>query len=45
MDNTLNLIKTLEQTPNSKKILQLIKLAKNQSLVDITKQVDQLIGV
>tara|TARA_Y100001968_G_C19019604_1_gene554502 strand:+ start:54 stop:191 length:138 start_codon:yes stop_codon:yes gene_type:complete len=45
MENTLKLIETLEQAPNSKKILQLIKLAENEYLVDITKQFDQLMGV
>jgi len=45
MENTLKLIETLEKTPNSKKILQLIKLVENESSVDITKQLDQLMGV
>ena len=45
MENTSKLIETLEQAPNSKKILQLIKLAENESIVDITKQLDQLMGV
>ena len=42
MDNTLKLIETLEQTPNSKKIIQLIKLAESEFSLDITKQMDQL---
>ena len=45
MDNTLKLIEILEQTPNSKKIIQLIKLAENEFSLDITKQMDQLKGV
>ena len=45
MENNLKIIETLEQAPNSKKILQLIKLAENESIVDITKQLDQLMGV
>ena len=45
MHNTLKLIETLEKAPKSKKIHQFIKLAENESLVDITKQVDQLIDV
>ena len=45
MNNTFKLIETLEQAPNSSKIFQLIKLAENESSVDIIKQVEQLIGV
>ena len=45
MENTLKLIETLELSPNSKKILQLIKLAESESSVDITNQLDQLMGV
>ena len=45
MENTLKLIETLERAPNSKIIDQLIKLAENESKVDITKQLDQLMGV
>tara|TARA_B100000965_G_scaffold299430_1_gene257786 strand:- start:419 stop:958 length:540 start_codon:yes stop_codon:yes gene_type:complete len=45
MSNTLKLIENLEQAPNSIKIIDLIKLAENESTVDITKQLDQLIGV
>lgn len=45
MDKTLKLIETLENAPNSKEIFRLIKSAENESSVDITKQLDQLIGV
>ena len=45
MNNTSRLIETLEQAPKSKKIAELIKLAESESLVDITKQLDQLEGV
>ena len=45
MENTLKLIESLELAPNSKKILKLFNLAENESSVDITKQLDQLMGV
>ena len=45
MNNTSKLIETLEREPKSKKIIQLINLAENESFVDITKQLDQLKGV
>lgn len=45
MDNTLKLIETPVQAPNSKKIIQLIKLAECEFSVDITKQTDHLKGV
>tara|TARA_Y100001968_G_scaffold202171_1_gene185655 strand:+ start:1117 stop:1656 length:540 start_codon:yes stop_codon:yes gene_type:complete len=45
MENTLKLIKTLEHAPYSKNILQLIKLAEDESSVDITKQLELLRGV
>ena len=45
MKNTLKLIETLEKTPNSNEIVQLIKLAEIESSVDITKQLDQVMGV
>ena len=45
MNNSLKLIKTLKQSPKSKKIAQLIELVENESIVDITKQLDQLRGV
>ena len=45
MENTLKLIETLEQVPKSKEIQQLIKLAQNESSVDISKLLDQLMGV
>ena len=45
MGNTSKLIETLEQAPNSKKILQLIKLAEDESSVKINNQLDQLMGV
>ena len=45
MNNTSKLIETLERSPNSKKIEKLIKLSENESAVDITNQVDNLVGV
>ncbi len=45
MSNTSKLIKTLEDAPKSEKIIELIKLAENDSSIDITKQFDQLRGV
>ena len=45
MNNTSKFIKILEQTPKSKKIIDLIKLSENESSLDIIKQLDQLRGV
>ena len=45
MNTTSKLIETLEQTPKSRKIIDFIKLAENDSYVDIIKQLDQLRGV
>ena len=45
MDYTSKLIETLEQAPNSKEIIQLIKLAESEFSLDIIKQMDQLQGV
>ena len=45
MNNTLNLIEVLKQSPNSKKIEELIKLSENESSVDITNQFEKLLGV
>lgn len=45
MCNTLKLIKILEQDPKSKDIKNLIKLAENESNVDITKHSEILKGV
>ena len=45
MDNTSSLLETLLQEPTSKKIAQFIKLAEDESHVDITEQLDQLRGV
>ena len=42
MENTLKLIEALELAPNSQGIFELIKLAENESSVDVTKQLDQL---
>ena len=39
------LIEVLEHTPKSNQIVELIKLAENESSVDITKQIDLLKGV
>tara|TARA_Y100001968_G_C19396134_1_gene738437 strand:- start:123 stop:659 length:537 start_codon:yes stop_codon:yes gene_type:complete len=45
MNNNLKLLKTLEQTPKSKKIAHFIKLVEKESCVDLTQQLDQLRGV
>ena len=39
------MIEVLEHTPKSNQIAELIKLAENESSVDITKQIDLLTGV
>ena len=45
MNNTSKLIETLERSPKSKKIENLIKLSENESAVDITNQFEKLMGV
>ena len=45
MNNTSKLIQTLERSPKSKKIENLIKLSENESAVDITNQFEKLMGV
>ena len=45
MNNTSKLIETLERSPKSKKIENLIKLSENESAVDITNQFENLMGV
>ena len=45
MNNTTKLIKNLEQAPKSKNIIDFIKLAENDSSLDITRQLNQLSGV
>ena len=45
MKNTSKLIETLERSPKSKKIENLIKLSENESAVDITNQFGKLMGV
>ena len=45
MNNTSKLIQTLELSPKSKKIENLIKLSENESAVDITNQFEKLMGV
>ena len=45
MSNTSKLIETLERSPKSKKIDNLIKLSENESAVDITNQFEKLMGV
>ena len=45
MVNTLKLIEILEQTPNSKKIQQLINAAERESSVNLAMQLDELRGV
>ena len=45
MNNTSTLIETLERSPKSKKIENLIKLSENESAVDITNQFEKLVGV
>ena len=45
MNYNAKLLETLEQAPKSKKIEHLIKFAENESLVDITQQLEQLRGV
>ena len=45
MNNTSKLTKILYQSPKSKKILNLIKLAENESSLNIIQQLDQLRGV
>ena len=45
MNNTSKLIQTLERSPKSKKIENLIKLSENESAVDITNQFEMLVGV
>tara|TARA_B100000214_G_scaffold350381_1_gene303985 strand:- start:712 stop:1251 length:540 start_codon:yes stop_codon:yes gene_type:complete len=45
MKNKSTLLETLEQSPKSKKIPYLIKLAEKESSVDITQQTIQLRGV
>ena len=45
MKNTSKLLETLERSPKSKKIAEIIKFAEKESSVDITKQLDQLRGV
>ena len=45
MSNTSKLIETLERSPKSKKIENLIKLSENESAVDITNQFEKLMGV
>ena len=45
MINTSKLIETLERSPKSKKIENLIKLSENESAVDITNQFEKLMGV
>ena len=45
MNNTSELIETLERSPKSKKIENLIKLSENESAVDITNQFEKLMGV
>ena len=45
MNNTSKLLQTLERSPKSKKIENLIKLSENESAVDITNQFEKLMGV
>ena len=45
MNNTSKLIETLERSPKSKKIENLVKLSENESAVDITNQFEKLMGV
>tara|TARA_Y100001968_G_scaffold326388_1_gene369347 strand:- start:968 stop:1507 length:540 start_codon:yes stop_codon:yes gene_type:complete len=45
MKNSSKLLQTLEQAPKSKRIYHLIKLAENESSIDISKQTDLLKGV
>ena len=45
MNNTLNLIDTLEKMPKAKNIVDLITAVECESSVDITNQIDQLKGV
>ena len=45
MNNTSKLIQTLERSPKSKKIENLIKLSENESAVDIANQFEKLMGV
>ena len=45
MNAISKLIEVLEHTPKSNQIAELIKLAKSESSVDITKQIDLLTGV
>ena len=45
MNAISKLIEVLEHTPKSNQIVELIKLAENESSVDITKQIDLLTGV
>ena len=45
MNNTSKLIETLERSPKSKRIENLIKLSENESAVDITNQFEKLMGV
>ena len=45
MNNTSELIRTLEKSPKSKGIFNLIKLAENESYVDIVKDQNMLTGV
>ena len=45
MSNLSTLINTLELAPKSKKIIDLIKSAENESSIDLFKQLDQLRGV
>ena len=45
MNNTSKLIETLERSPKSKNIENLIKLSENESAVDITNQFEKLMGV
>ena len=45
MNNTSKLIETLEQSPKSRKIEKLIKLSEKESSVDITNQIEKLLGV
>tara|TARA_Y100001968_G_scaffold27763_1_gene21607 strand:- start:1868 stop:2407 length:540 start_codon:yes stop_codon:yes gene_type:complete len=45
MNNISKLIKTLEEAPKSKNIIDLIKSAENDSSIDITSQLDNVKGV
>ena len=45
MSNSSKLLKILEQSPKSKNISRYVKLAENESYVDIAQQINQLRGV